>query len=166
MTKSQKLTYEQIRIETMTQNPQTKKFYALTETQLLSIEKGFIWLSEDTSPFSRKLYDRLLEEPPVIRKPLLATGFQEFKKAFLRGFEAMVSALRTGWHLGSALEEYWTFPIVEFTPAIERRRFNRLAEAFLNTVAECVEDAWCPAVEEAWRVAIKEVERELVAPGD
>lgn len=166
MTKSQNLTYKQIRIETMTQNSQTKYCNALTETQLMSIEKGLVWLSEDTSPFSRKLYDRLLEEHPVIRNPLLTTGFQEFHKAFLKGFAAIVFAYRTGRDLRTVLEEYWNFPVVEFTPAIERRRFNRLAETFLNAVAECVEDAWCPAVEEAWRVAIKEMERELVDPGD
>ncbi|WNM57513.1 hypothetical protein [Candidatus Nitrospira allomarina] len=150
----------------MTQNSQTKNFCGLTETQLISIEKGFIWLGEATSPFSRKLYDRLLEEHPVTRKLLMATGVEEFQKAFLKGFEALVSAFRSGRHLGSALEEYWTVPIVELRPAIERRRFNKLAETFLKVVAECVEDAWSPAVEEAWRVAIKEIERELVDPGD
>ncbi|GJL60231.1 MAG: hypothetical protein NPIRA03_30880 [Nitrospirales bacterium] len=166
MTKSQKLTHEQIRIETMTPNSQTKFCNALTETQLISIEKGRVWLSEDTSPFSRKLYDRLLEEHPVLRKPLLTTGFQEFQMAFLKGFAAIVSAYRTGRDFRAELEKYWISPIVVFTPPMEGRRFDRLAETFLRTVAECVEDAWSPAVEEAWRVAIREMKRELVADGD
>lgn len=149
----------------MTQNPQEKYFHSLTETQLISIEKGLAWLSEDSSPFCEKLFDRLLEEHPVIRIPLLAMGFPKFQKAFLKGFEAMVSAYRTGMNLLGELEKYWIFPIVEFMPPMERRRFDRLAETFLKVVAECVEDAWCPAVEEAWKAAIREMKRELVKDG-
>lgn len=150
----------------MNQNSQKRNCHSLTETQIISIEKGRVWLSEDTSPFCRKLFERLLEDHPVIRKPLLATGFQDFHKTFLKSFDAIVSAYRTGRNLRAELEKNWIIPIVVFTPPMEGRRFDRLAETFLKTVAECVEDAWSPAVEEAWRVAIRGMKRELVADGD
>ncbi|MGE0474582.1 MAG: hypothetical protein AB7P17_13185 [Nitrospirales bacterium] len=150
----------------MTPNQRTNCSFPLSETQLITIEMGLEWLREENSVFSRKLYDRLLQDHAILAGPLSATGFSKFRTALLEAFHALVLAFRMGRNLPAALNEHWTIPIAEFTPPMQPERFDQVAETFLAVVAECVEDAWCPAVEIAWRTAIREIKHELVKDDD